>query len=186
MLSDVDLELELASGWLQISPLAPGAIQPASIDLRLGDEFRVWPSRDPIDPREPQAMALLRAEPGEHFLLRAGGFALAHTMETVALPANISGRYEGKSSTARLGLASHVTGAFIDPGFSGQITLELANLSGRDIMLWPGMPIGQLACTYLSTPARSPYGPARGSHYHGQQGATESRVHEQLTELAQR
>jgi dCTP deaminase len=173
LLSDGDITVELAAGRLVIWPQAEGALQPASVDVHLGPHFAFFAEEGVIDPREPQAMSTLDAT-GQNCLLPAGGFALASTAEVITLPDDIAGRYEGKSSIARLGLASHVTGAFLDPGFSGQVTLELANLSGRPILLRPGMAIGQVAFTYLHSPCRVPYGPERGNHYQDQRGPTSS------------
>lgn len=182
MLSDTDIAREVAAGVLTLDPYDPAAVQPASVDVHLGAVFATLyrPNGRPLDPREPVQMREQRVGAGEPYVLTPGGFALAATVEVVGLPAHIAGRYEGKSSIARLGVASHVTGAFLDPGFRGQVTLELANLSGHSVLLWPGMAIGQVQLTYLHSPSARPYGVERGSHYQGQMGPTGSRVHAQV------
>lgn len=165
ILSDVSLRAELDAGTLVIDPPpADAAIQPASIDLHLGDQIR-WtylPKPRPIVGR---------------FGLGPGMFVLGHTAETVTVPAHLVAQLNGKSSLGRLGLAIHITAGFIDPGFHGQITLELHNCSSQAIWLTPGMPIGQLVLMRLTAPAERPYGsPGLGSHYQGQTGATPSAV----------
>lgn len=182
MLSDRDIARELAAGTLLLDPHDPAAVQPASVDVHLGATFATLyrPTGRPLDPREPVQMREHVVPPGEPYVLTPGGFALGATVEVVGLPAHIAGRYEGKSSIARLGVATHVTAGFIDPGFTGSITLELANHSGHSVLLWPGMAIGQVSLTYLNAPAARPYGAERGSHYQGQRGPTASRVHQQV------
>lgn len=183
MLSDRDIAAELRRGRLRITGVRDEAIQPASVDLHLGDEFLVFATwGEVIDPRMPPEMAPAPLEDDGSFLLLAGEFALASTAEVVSIPAHISGQYHGKSSIGRLGIASHVTAGLIDAGFSGHITLELSNQAGRDVKLWPGMAIGQVTFTYLHSEAQRPYGAARGSHYQGQRGPTPSRAHQQLAE----
>jgi dCTP deaminase len=111
-------------------------------------------------------------------VLHPGEFVLGSTYESVGLPDDLAGRLEGKSSLGRLGLLTHSTAGFIDPGFSGHITLELSNVANLPITLWPGMKIGQLCLFRLSSPAESPYGTARaGSRYQNQRGPTPSRAY---------
>lgn len=185
MLSDRDLAAALDAGELRVDPLASGAIQPASIDVRLGSSFRAFAADpDVIDPREPPTMTVAPLEDDGCFLLMPGEFILGATHEVVTVAASLAVRYEGKSSIGRLGIQSHLTAGFIDPGFSGRITLELHSVLDRPVKLWPGMAIGQLAVTRLATPALRPYGPARGSHYQGQLDPTPSRAHLQLKTLS--
>src|SRR5690349_4808797 len=164
ILSDVSLRAELDAGSLVIDPPpADEAIQPASIDLHLGKELR---NRSGVG----------MDRPGEWYL-DPGRFLLGHTAESVQIPAHLVAQLNGKSSLGRLGLAIHITAGFIDPGFRGQITLELHNCSPTPIRLTPGMPIGQLVLMRLTEPAERPYGSAGlGSHYQGQTGATPSAV----------
>ena len=103
---------------------------------------------------------------------------LGSTFEVVTLPDDVAARLEGKSSLVRLGLLTHSTAGFIDPGFSGHVTLELANVATLPIKLYPGMKIGQLCFFRLSSAADNPYGSAQyGSRYQGQRGPTPSKSH---------
>ena len=180
LLSDRDLRAEIASGRVGVDPFDPGMVQPSSIDVRLDRYFRVFENhRYPhIDPAEeqPDLTRLVETEPDEAFILHPGEFALASTYEVVTLPDDIAGRLEGKSSLGRLGLLTHSTAGFIDPGFTGHVTLELSNVATLPIKLWPGMKIGQLCLFRLSSAAEHPYGSAiYGSRYQGQRGPTPSR-----------
>lgn len=188
VLSDVDLSLALAGQQLVITPSpSKRALQPASIDLRLGHEFLVFPETfEPIDPRQPNAMAPVRVEPGEPFELAPGGFALGATIEHVAVGFDLAARLEGKSSIGRLGIEVHSTAGWIDPGFEGAITLEIKNVAPRPVLLWPGMWIAQLAAFELTGSVRHPYGTSRGSNYQGQSGPTPSASYRQFATLPRR
>lgn len=180
LLSDRDLHEAIASGRLGISPYDEAMLQPASIDVRLDREFRVFENHrySHIDPavEQPELTRVVEPDPGEPFVLHPGEFVLASTLELVSLPDDLAARLEGKSSLGRLGLVTHSTAGFIDPGFEGHITLELSNLAPLPLMLWPGMKVGQLAVTRMTGPAEHPYGSAvRGSRYQGQRGPTASR-----------
>ena len=182
LLSDGDLRKELASGRLVVDPLDEAMIQPSSIDVRLDRYFRVFENhRYPhIDPAADQSELTRVVEPSgdEPFILHPGEFALGSIFEVVTLPDDIAARVEGKSSLGRLGLLTHATAGFIDPGFSGHVTLELSNVATLPIKLWPGMKIGQLCFFRLSSPAEFPYGSDRyGSRYQGQRGPTPSKSH---------
>ena len=180
LLSDRDLRAELASGRVVVDPYDEAMFQPSSIDVRLDRWFRVFENhRYPhIDPSIEQSdlTRLVEAEGDEPFILHPGEFVLGSTYEIVTLPDDLAGRLEGKSSLGRLGLLTHSTAGFIDPGFSGHVTLELSNVATLPITLYPGMKIGQLCLLRLSSPAEFPYGSARyGSRYQGQRGPTPSR-----------
>ena len=180
LLSDRDLRAELHAGRVGLEPYDEGMIQPSSVDVRLYRYFRVFENHlyPHIDPAEEQAdlTRLVETGPDEAFILHPGEFALASTYEVITLPDDIAGRLEGKSSLGRLGLLTHSTAGFIDPGFSGHVTLELSNVATLPIKLWPGMKIGQLCLFRLSSPAEHPYGSAiYGSRYQGQRGPTPSR-----------
>lgn len=181
LLSDRDLKAEIAAQRVRVEPYDPGMIQPSSIDVRLDKFFRVFENhRYPhIDPAEEQTDLTRLIEAGdEAFILHPGEFVLGSTYEVVSLPDDIAGRLEGKSSLGRLGLLTHSTAGFIDPGFSGHVTLELSNVATLPIKLWPGMKIGQLCLFRLSSPAEHPYGSSvYGSRYQGQRGPTPSRSH---------
>ena len=155
-------------------------MQPASVDLRLGDSFRVFHNHraTAIDLREPPTNLTeeVRVAPDEPFVIHPGEFCLGRTHEWVELPDDIVARIEGKSSLGRLGLIVHATAGFCDPGWKGTLTLELNNLTRVPIRLYAGLPIAQLSFMTLDAPARRPYGsPELGSHYQGQVAATESR-----------
>lgn len=189
ILTDGDIVQAQCTGRLVIDPLDVGQLQPASVDLRLGREFLVMDRRAGalIDPASDSSTLFRRVlvDDGDALHLAAGGFALASTYEYVALPDDLAARWEGKSSIGRLGLATHVTAGFIDPGFAGHITLELANHTPHVIRLWPGMRIGQLCLYTLAGHVDHPYGSsAAGSHYQGQSGPTASRIHERFTSFA--
>ncbi|MFJ6069033.1 dCTP deaminase [Streptomyces tendae] len=180
LLSDLHLREAIADGRLGISPYDEAMIQPASIDVRLDAAFRVFNSHTHthIDPavRQDDLTRLVEVPAGEPFVLHPGEFVLGSTLERVSLPDTLAARLEGKSSLGRLGLITHSTAGFIDPGFEGHVTLELANIAPLPIKLWPGMKVGQLAVFQLSSPAEHPYGSVvRGSRYQGQRGPTASR-----------
>ncbi|WP_026424605.1 dCTP deaminase [Actinokineospora inagensis] len=182
LLSDRDLRGELAAGRLGVEPFEPVMVQPSSIDVRLDRFFRVFNNTKytHIDPRQQQdeLTSLVEAVGDEPFVLHPGEFVLGSTFEAVTLPDDLAGRLEGKSSLGRLGLLTHSTAGFIDPGFTGHITLELSNVANLPITLWPGMKIGQLCLFRLSSSAEFPYGSKEaGSRYQGQRGPTPSRAY---------
>ena len=182
LLSDTDIENFIDAGEINITPYNRSLLQPSSIDVRLGRQFRIFNSHryTHIDPAQQQdeLTTLVELSSFGCFILHPGEFALASTKETNTLPDTVAARLEGKSSLGRLGLMNHSTAGFIDPGFSGQITLELSNVSNLPITLWPGMKVGQLAIFTLSSPAEVPYGSgALGSKYQGQRGPTPSRAY---------
>ncbi len=186
LLSDRDIRAEVAAGRVRLDPWDPAMVQPSSVDVRLDKFFRLFDNhRYPyIDPAAEQPDLTRLVEVGgaggdtsdEGFVLHPGEFVLGSTLETVTLPDDLAARVEGKSSLGRLGLLTHATAGFVDPGFSGHVTLELSNVATLPIMLYPGMKIGQLCFFRLSSPAENPYGSAAyGSHYQGQRGPTASR-----------
>ncbi|CAB4624618.1 MAG: dCTP deaminase [Actinobacteria bacterium] len=185
LLSDRDIKAEIASGRVVLEPYDEGMVQPSSIDVRIDRYFRVFENhRYPhIDPAEeqPDLTRVVEPLPNEPFILHPGEFALASTYEVVTLPDDVAARLEGKSSLGRLGLLTHSTAGFIDPGFSGHVTLELSNVATLPIKLWPGMKIGQLCFIRLSSPAEHPYGSSLyGSRYQGQRGPTPSKSHQSV------
>ncbi len=180
LLSDRDIRAEIAAGRVGCEPFTESMIQPSSVDVRLDKFFRVFENHkySVIDPsmEQPDLTREVIAEGDEPFILHPGEFVLASTYEVITLPDDIAGRLEGKSSLGRLGLLTHSTAGFIDPGFSGHITLELSNVANLPVKLFPGMKIGQLCLIKLSSPAEHPYGSEKyGSRYQGQRGPTASR-----------
>ncbi len=182
LLSDRDIRDEITRGRVVLEPLELGMLQPSSIDVRIDRYFRLFDNHKYpyIDPAEDQSelTRLIEVDPNEAFVLHPGEFVLGSTYEQVTLPDDVAARLEGKSSLGRLGLLTHSTAGFIDPGFRGHVTLELSNMATLPIKLWPGMKIGQLCFFRLSSPAERPYGSAEyQSRYFGQRGPTASRSH---------
>jgi len=180
LLSDRDLVAEVKAGQLRLEPFEPALVQPSSIDVRLDRWFRTFNNHlyTHIDPsiEQDDLTTAVEVDDGQPFVLHPGEFVLASTLEVISLGDELAARIEGKSSLGRLGLLTHSTAGFIDPGFSGHVTLELSNVATLPIKLWPGMKIGQLCVFRLSSPAEHPYGSAvYGSRYQGQRGPTPSR-----------
>jgi len=180
VLSDGTILRLVQDGRIRIDPWDPKLVQPASVDLRLGDSFRVFHNyrASAIDLRRPPENLTEEVVVGaeESFVIHPGEFCLGRTLEWVELPDDIVARIEGKSSLGRLGLIVHATAGFCDPGWRGTLTLELNNLTRVPIKLYPGGLIAQLSFMTLDRPAERPYGhPDLGSHYQSQVDATESR-----------
>lgn len=180
LLSDRDILAEINTGRVSLEPYDPAMIQPSSIDVRLDKFFRLFDNHKYpfIDPskEQPELTRLVEVAADESFILHPGEFVLASTFEQVTLPDDVAARLEGKSSLGRLGLLTHSTAGFIDPGFTGHVTLELSNVATLPITLWPGMKIGQMCFFRLSSPSAHPYGSTEyGSRYQGQRGPTASR-----------
>ncbi len=180
LLSDRDIRAEIDGGRVVLDPWDPAMVQPSSVDVRLDKWFRLFDNHKypVIDPAQdqPELTRLIEVDPQEGFVLHPGEFVLGSTYEAVTLPTDLAARVEGKSSLGRLGLLTHATAGFVDPGFSGHVTLELSNVATLPIRLWPGMKVGQLCFFRLSSPAEHPYGSRTyGSHYQGQRGPTASR-----------
>lgn len=179
LLSDRDIRAEIDAGHVGIDPYDPTMVQPSSVDVRIDRYFRLFDNHKyrVIDPAvdQPELTHLVEVDPDEAFVLHPGEFVLASTYEVLTLSAHLAARLEGKSSLGRLGLLTHSTAGFIDPGFSGHVTLELSNVATLPITLWPGMKIGQLCFFRLSSPAEHPYGSTEcASRYQGQRGPTAS------------
>lgn len=182
LLSDRDIRQSIAAGELSIEPFDEALVQPSSIDVRMDRFFRVFNNSKytHIDPKlqQDELTSLVEVGEDEPFVLHPGEFVLSSTLEVITLPPHLAGRLEGKSSLGRLGLLTHSTAGFIDPGFSGHITLELSNVANLPITLWPGMKVGQLALFKMSSPAEIPYGAGvLGSKYQGQRGPTPSKAY---------
>jgi dCTP deaminase len=180
LLSDRDIKAEIDGGRVRLEPYDEVMVQPSSIDVRLDKFFRLFDNHKYpfIDPAvdQPDLTRLIEVERDEPFILHPGEFVLGSSYEVVTLPDDLAARLEGKSSLGRLGLVTHSTAGFVDPGFSGHVTLELSNVATLPIKLWPGMKVGQLCFFRLSSPAENPYGSAKyGSRYQGQRGPTASR-----------
>ncbi len=184
VLSDRTIKAEISQGRIIIEPLSEDCIQPASVDLHLDKKLLVFKSqRYPayIDVRRNMDYLNELVEVAEDtpFFLNPGEFVLASTLESITLPDDIVGRLEGKSSLGRIGLLIHSTAGYVDPGWSGNLTLELSNVAKLPITLYYKMKIGQISFLRLTSPVDRLYGAAElGSKYQGQTEPTASRYHE--------
>lgn len=183
ILSDRTIREEVAAGRIVIEPFEDKAIQPSSVDLRLDSYFRVFRNHtlSHIDVKQnlEELTELVEASDEDPFILHPGEFVLGSTLERVAIPSDLVGRIEGKSSLGRLGLLIHTTAGFVDAGWDGQLTLEFSNVASLPITLYPGMKIGQISFIRMTTDADQPYGTGKlGSKYQGQKGPRPSRYWE--------
>ena len=184
ILSDKTIKEYLEEGKIVIDPLKDEQqIQPSSVDMRLGDEFKVFKViRKPyIDPKDEEDIAEYMESStvpeGEAFIIHPNEFALATTQEYVKVPDDLVARVEGRSSMGRLGVTMHVTAGYVDPGFEGRITLEISNIGAMPVALYPGLRVCQLVFETMTTPAELPYGhPKRNSKYMKQLKPESSRV----------
>ncbi|MFV0525070.1 MAG: dCTP deaminase [Acidimicrobiales bacterium] len=183
ILSDRTIRQELAAGRIIIEPFDPDAVQPSSVDLRLDHRFVVFRnhtfSHIDVKANLEELTDTVEANEKDPFILHPGEFVLGSTAERVAIPADLVGRIEGKSSLGRLGLLIHTTAGFVDAGWDGQLTLEFSNVASLPITLYPGMKIGQISFIRMTTDADRPYGTGElGSKYQGQKGPRPSRYWE--------
>ena len=182
ILSDFSIKEAVALGRIVITPYDESLVQPASIDIRLDGRFRVFRNYkySCIDPKADQdgLTELVTVDEGSPFVIHPGEFVLGNTVERIKIGNDLVARLEGKSSLGRLGLIVHATAGYIDPGFVGNITLELSNVANLPILLYPGMKVGQISFFAMTTPADRPYGhPSLGSKYKGQDAPTASKMH---------
>ena len=184
ILSDTDILARLREGDLVIDPLddVDQQVQPASVDLRLGSEFVEFQRTNIscIHPTHEEEVGEYISETvvaeGDEFILHPGDFVLGTTKERVEMPVDLVANVEGRSSLGRLAVVVHATAGFVDPGYRGQVTLELSNLGTAPVALTPGMRVSQLVFTELTSPAERPYGSERGSKYQDQHGPQASRI----------
>jgi dCTP deaminase len=182
VLSDRDIRAAIESGDVVIRPYDPKDLQPSSVDLHLDRRFRVFRNnRYPyIDVRHPQPdlTEMVSVADDDPFILHPGEFVLGQTLEWTELPNDLVARLEGKSSLGRLGLLIHSTAGYVDPGWKGNLTLELSNVANLPIALYYGMKIGQISFFRMSSEVERPYGsPELGSKYQGQSEPTASAFH---------
>lgn len=183
ILSDRTIKEEIAKGRIKIEPYDERSIQPSSVDLRLDRYFRVFRNHtfSHIDVKQnlEELTELVEADDNDPFILHPGEFVLGSTAERIAIPSDLVGRIEGKSSLGRLGLLIHTTAGFVDAGWDGQLTLEFSNVASLPITLYPGMKIGQISFIQMTSEADNPYGTGQlGSKYQGQKGPRPSRYWE--------
>ena len=182
VLSDRTIKAEIEAGRIEFDPYDADMVQPSSVDVRVDRRFRVFHNarRPFIDVREPMEDLTELVEPpeGEPFILHPGEFVLGQTLEWVELPDDLVARLEGKSSLGRLGLLIHSTAGYVDPGWKGNLTLELSNVANLPIALYYGMRIGQISFFRMSSAVERPYGsPELRSRYQGQKEPTASAFH---------
>lgn len=186
ILSDRDIKEYLKNGRISIEPiLEPDVqIQPSSVDLRLGNTFRIFKHSekafiDPLDKDSGESITELKhVEDKKAFIVQPNDFILGTTYEYVKVPDDLVARLEGRSSMGRLGIIIHSTAGFIDPGFEGRITLEIGNMGKMPIALYSKMRICQIVFEKLTSKAEIPYGKKEGAKYHGQKIPEESKIRE--------
>lgn len=184
VLSDKDIKKALREGKITINSISPEQIGPSSVDLRLGNKFMVFKHAEVthINPKESQnddLMEMVEIAEGKSFIIHPGEFVLANTMEYIRLPDDIVARLDGRSSWGRLGIVIHSTAGSVDPGFEGQLTLEIANISKVPVMLWPCLKICRITFDTLTSPSEMPYNKRKGSKYLKQTGPNASRISEE-------
>src|ERR671919_248956 len=182
ILSDRTIREEIDSGRIDIDPFDPSCVQPSSVDLHVDAVFRVFHNaRYPfIDVKRPMEdlTEVVEVKGDDPFILHPGEFVLGATRERIRLPEDLVARLEGKSSLGRLGLLIHSTAGYVDPGWKGNLTLELSNVANLPIALYRGMKIGQISFFKMSSAVERPYGSRElGSKYQGQSSPTESQFY---------
>ena len=171
ILSDHTIMYNVVDNRLAIEPLDPKQIQPASVDIRLGNTFSIVEDfPDGIITMD--SKIAYKTITVDRYVLMPGQFVLATTMEYFKLPENLTAFVEGRSSLGRMGLFIQNAG-WVDPGFEGEITLELFNANKCAIELKAGRRVGQLVFAEMDKPALHPY----NGKYQGQKGATGSKVY---------
>lgn len=183
ILSDRSIKEEIKKGRVVITPYDPKSVEPSSYDVRLDNKFLIFKhsSHAFIDVRKKMngLMEMVTIKDDEPFILHPGEFILGSTFERIKLPNNIVARIEGKSSLGRLGILIHSTAGYVDPGWDGNLTLELSNVAKLPITLYYKMKIGQISFARMTTPVDKPYG-SKGlkSKYHGDKGPSPSRFYQ--------
>lgn len=191
ILSDRDIRRAIETGRVRIEEQGDTTVSipkdqvfqhvhASSMDLRLGSTFKLYEHSKftSLDPKNPETfkMRTIQVPEGESFIVQPGEFALGVTREKISLPSDLVARVEGRSSLGRLGIVIHSTAGFVDPGFSGTITLEISNLNRLPVALYPGMRICQIAFEQMTSPAETPYDKKPHSKYQGQVLPEESRL----------
>lgn len=181
ILPDVSIREEIDNGNLVIKPFIGENLQPASLDLTLSSEIGVFENHNSafVDVKEKsEIVKRVEVSEKEGFIIHPGEFILADTREYIEFPLNVIGLLTGRSSLGRLGIIVHATAGFFDPGFKGTATLEMHNIAPLPVRLYPGMRIAQFVFYRTEKPASRGYADWKGSKYAGQQGPTESKIHQ--------
>ncbi|MBU0535732.1 MAG: dCTP deaminase [Nanoarchaeota archaeon] len=181
VLSDRDIKAAIKKRDIVIENMTEDQIGPSSVDLRLGNEFRIFKHSEVthVDPRQgniDHLMDLVEKTEDEAFIIHPGEFILATTREYVKVPDTMIARLDGRSSWGRLGIVVHSTAGSVHPGFQGRLTLEMANISKVPVKLWPGSRICQLTFEMMSSPAENPYNKRKESKYHDQKDPGISKI----------
>lgn len=185
ILPDHEIRKRLKKKSIVVEPLDDPEmqIQPAGIDLRLGNEFRIFkvtsiPYID-VKRKVEDYTEVVQKKDDEHFILHPHEFVLANIKEYIKMPADLVGAVDGRSSLGRLGIVVHATSASINPGWEGRLVLEMTNIGKMPVALYPGMRIAKLAFHKLSSPAERPYGKREGAKYQKQDGISEAKIYEE-------
>ena len=180
ILSDKDILSRIKKGEIKIKPFKKVNLQQSTIDLTLDSKIRVFENYTVglIDVKDyHDTSRLIDTHRNGWFILHPGRFLLGSTVEEITVPNDLAAKLEGRSSWGRLGLIIHATAGYVDPGFSGRLTLEISNISQLPIKLYAGMRIAQIAFYLMTSEARRPYGSkSLGSKYQHQSDATASRI----------
>lgn len=183
VLSDRDIKKYLEEKKLRIENLSEDCIDPCSVDLRLGNSFRIFRKSEitHIDTKEgirEDLMELVEKKDGDSFTIHPGELVLGMTKEYVKIPRDLVATLDGRSSLGRLGIVVHSTANSFDPGFEGHPTLEISNISTVPVVLWPGSRVCRMSFTKLSSPAEVSYAEKKGKKYKKQAGPERSRINE--------
>jgi dCTP deaminase len=184
ILSDRDIKDYLKRGTISITPKPDLDVQlgACSIDLRLGDTFRIFEHSkfaciDPHDPDEAKELTTeITVKEGEPFILQPSDFVLATTIESFSLPDDLVARLEGRSSLGRLGIVVHSTASVFEPGWRGKVVMELGNMGRMPVMLYPGMRVCALTFEQLSCAAQVPYNKKKNAKYVNQNEPLASKI----------
>lgn len=181
VLSDCDIKKALEKGKIKIKGVNPEDITGSSVDLRLGEKFRVFRHTEVTHVDTARGLSeelteLIKVSEGKAFTIHPSEFVLANTKEYVSLPNDLMARLDGRSSLGRLGVVIHSTAGSVDPGFEGTLVLEIANIASVPVKLWPGMKVCRLTFEELTTPSKMPYSKKKNSKYHKQNGPSISKI----------
>ncbi len=184
ILPDHEIKKLLKEGRLRIEPLddPENQIQPAWVDLRLGNEFVVFKVTGTpyIDTRKEtkgysEKITISEDRP---FIIHPGEFVLGKVMEYISVPDDLVGSVDGRSSLGRLGIVVHTTSSSVNPGWDGHLVLEMANVGKMPVALYPGMRVCKITFHKMTSPAEVPYSKRKNAKYKNQMEIVNSRMHE--------